>query len=122
METVSVPVLTSRVPAAVNRGRRRRGRVGRGREADRERWRGARRAQVVSPRTSAVRSPQQPRSRDRARRRRVAVVLGGVLGLLPARAPAMPTIGWEAPAGCPSAERVVARIGEVVGRGRCPRP
>lgn len=43
------------------------------------------------------------------------MVLGGVLGLLPARAPAMPTIGWEAPAGCPSAERVVARIGEVVG-------
>ncbi|MCY1010126.1 hypothetical protein OV079_32080 [Nannocystis pusilla] len=62
-----------------------------------------------------MRSPQQPRSRDRARHRRVAVVLGGVLGLLPARAPAMPTIGWEAPAGCPSAERVVARIGEVVG-------
>ncbi|WP_434420311.1 hypothetical protein [Nannocystis pusilla] len=62
-----------------------------------------------------MRSPQQPRSRDRARRRRVAVVLGGVLGLLPARAPAMPAIGWEAPAGCPSAERVVQRIGEVVG-------
>ncbi|MFZ6182036.1 hypothetical protein [Nannocystis pusilla] len=62
-----------------------------------------------------MRSPQQPRSRDRARRRRVAAVLGGVLGLLPARAPAMPTIGWEAPAGCPSAERVAARIGEVVG-------
>lgn len=64
-----------------------------------------------------MRSPQQPRSRDRARRggRRVAAALGGLLGLLPARAPAMPTIGWEAPAGCPSAERVAARIGEVVG-------
>ncbi|MCY1072203.1 hypothetical protein OV090_46080 [Nannocystis sp. RBIL2] len=62
-----------------------------------------------------MRSPQQPRSRDRARRSRVAVAFGGLLGLLPARAPAMPTIGWEAPAGCPSAERVVARIGEVVG-------
>ncbi|MDC0717855.1 hypothetical protein [Nannocystis bainbridge] len=61
-----------------------------------------------------MRSPQQPRSRDRARRGRIAA-LAGLLGLLPARAVAMPTIGWEAPAGCPSAERVARRIGEVVG-------
>lgn len=93
---------------AANGGRR----AARRREGDRERRRGARRAQVVSPRTSAVGSRE---SRSRERGRRVAAAFGGLLGLLPARAPAMPTIGWEAPAGCPSAERVVARVGEVVG-------
>ncbi|PCC71853.1 hypothetical protein SAMN02745121_03205 [Nannocystis exedens] len=62
-----------------------------------------------------MRSPQ-PRSRERARRGgRVAAVLGGLLALSPGRAAAMPTIDWEAPTGCPSAARVKARIGEVVG-------
>ncbi|MBZ5708441.1 hypothetical protein [Nannocystis pusilla] len=42
-------------------------------------------------------------------------MLAAALGLTAGRANALPAIRWEAPAGCPEAQRVEARIREVVG-------
>ena len=55
-------------------------------------------------------------SRTRGRAARAGgCLLGAALGLWSGAANALPAIGWEAPAGCPAAPRVEARIREVVG-------
>lgn len=66
-----------------------------------------------------MRSPQHPRQRrrdPRAAGRIVAWALAATVGLIgaPARA-RLPAIRWEAPAGCPTAQQVEARVAAVVG-------